>query len=592
MLKESVLSHIELLVDGERYREALENIERLRKKKLDKGKHLRIGVLESRCLEGLGEFIEAFKVAQSVYEKAKGHREQKVTAIEALLEMAAAGWKLGQPDDVLQACTEAERIREELKKDGVPSVESIKADILYHESLGWYLRNETHKAIDCVRKSLSIREALNDRLNVIKAYMRLGYVSIEIDMSQALKYQETALELNRELNHKDSIILALLCKGLVRANEGRKDEAERLLKQSKQMIDEYDIRRRTLESLFNLAFLYYSKGDFLVAAEYYKECLSLSERVGAKLFITFCSINLGEIHRARGDLDEALKCNKRAMELSQEMGRSWSYDVALANCGLIEHAKGNLEEALRLLQESLSSAEEREDGSWIAARSKLFRALYVVIVLTDLGKIEKARERVEMLRPIVEDRTEEVAHQLYKIAAAIVLKGTPLSRNRTLAREYLTEVVDGRPVNIEVSTLAHLLLCDLLVEDLGLSGDKRALDELKRRLASLVDTSVDQGSASLQAEALLLQSKVALLELDTKEADRLMTQAHLHANEKGLQIMADRIANEHKNLLSELGFWEALKSESPTLTEQTERVRINEHLGRMLQQGVWRKMLF
>ncbi|MFX1416761.1 MAG: hypothetical protein ACFFC0_08100, partial [Promethearchaeota archaeon] len=52
---ESSLTRLEELVVGERYREALHEIDMFRREKPQRGDLLRLGVLESRCFIGLGE---------------------------------------------------------------------------------------------------------------------------------------------------------------------------------------------------------------------------------------------------------------------------------------------------------------------------------------------------------------------------------------------------------------------------------------------------------------------------------------------------------------------------------------------------------
>jgi hypothetical protein len=107
-----------------------------------------------------------------------------------------------------------------------------------------------------------------------------------------------------------------------------------------------------------------------------------------------------------------------------------------------------------------------------------------------------------------------------------------------------------------------------------------------------VDAATEQGSTMLQAEALILQSRVALLELDTEEADRLLTQAHVLAKGKGLDRLTARIAGQHRMLLSELSLSEEFRTDVTPLGERAEKAGIVEQIGQMLQQGIWRKMLF
>jgi tetratricopeptide (TPR) repeat protein len=586
----SMLLRIEQLVADERYREALQRIEKLQLMP-ELGEHLRIGVLKSQCLTGLGEFSRAFQAAQGVVESGSEYRQYRRTIIDVLLEMAAAAWGLGDPAEVLSACELAERVRIDLQADEESSLESMRADILYHESLGWYLQDDVHRGIECARENLSIRERLNDRLNVVKGYIRLGYLHIEVDTDETLKHIERGLELNREVNNKESIIFALLNKGLIQTWEGNWDEAEQLLWQSMSLMKQYDIGCNFLAGLFCLAVLYMRSGDFRRAEEFYQECLSEAERVGAASYISMCSNNLGEINRARGDLDEALKGYERMIDINKRTGRIASYVVGLSNCGMIQYARGNLDEALHLLEEARSVEEERYEAG-LLTKSKGYSILYEVLVLVDKGIIKRAQQLVEELRQMAEESGNDRINQVYRSTAALLLRASALTRNRALAKDHLVEVVDGKLLDPEITTIAYLLLCDLLLEDLRLSGDTHVLDELKSCLTRLAETTVDQGSTILQAETMLLQSKVALLEFEVDKANRLLNQARSLADQKGLERLLKRIVDEHDVLLDELSIWEKLGEEKPGNVERTKQVRIHEQIGEMIQQGSWRKMLF
>jgi len=307
--------------------------------------------------------------------------------------------------------------------------------------------------------------------------------------------------------------------------------------------------------------------------------------------VAMCSDCLGDIHRIRGELDEALRCYQRSMKINKEMDRIKGYVVALGSCGLIQYARGHSDEAVRLLEKALATSKERKESGLLMKYTEL-GILYTVMVLVDRGMIERAQEHIEDLRQLVEKSGEEWHHQIYQTASALLLKSSARARNRILAKEFLAEVVDGKLIDFETTSMAFLLLCELLVEELKLSSDTGALNELIWRLTQFVETSGSQGSILLQIEAMILLARAALLDLDTEQADRLLTRAHLLAKGKGLVRLTKRIASEHKMLLGELSIWEELGDDLPTLSERAEKIRINEQIGRMMQQGIWRKMLF
>ena len=587
---ESLPTQLELLVDSERYRDALHEIEKLEKMIGNIDDRVKLGVLKSQCFMRMGDFQGALQAAQAGAEEGIRLESNKKIVIDALLWKADALLRLFQVDKAFEAFKQAEQLEQELPADDQAMLDAVRAGILYFKSIAFYYRDDVHKGIECARRSLSIRERLGDLPGIVASLMRVGYLHIEFDGLQTLEYVEKALELNKELGKKEQMIAACQFKALVEQGRGNLEEAEQLLTKGINLAREHDFPGWEQGHLFVFALMYQKKGDYLLAEEYYQKCLAISERAGSMLFVATCSNNLGEIYRAQGKLDDALARYERAMKINKEMDRLKGYVWGLGNCGMIQYARGNLDEALRLLEEALTIARERRESGLLTSYID-WGILFLVQVLVDKGMIQEARQQVEDF-PQISREEFPLADQIHRVCVAITLRTSTATRDRTLAKENLMSVVDGKHRDFEITSLAHLLLCGLLIEDLRISGEKSVLDELKERLSSFAATTAEQGSTMLQAEALILQSRVALLELDTEEADQLLTQAQVLTAQKGLDRLAEKAVADHEMLLSELSLSDELGFEKPTLSERTSKARINEKIGHMIKQGVWRKMLF
>ncbi|MFX1416531.1 MAG: tetratricopeptide repeat protein [Promethearchaeota archaeon] len=586
----ALLAQLELLVESEKYREALQKIEKLESKIEDIDHRLRVGLLKGQCFMGMGDFRSSLEAAEAAATLGIRLQGNKVNIIDALLQKAEALLRLSQVDKSFEAFEQAEQLEQGLLADDQSIIDAIRANILYFKSIAFYYRDDVHKGIECARESLSIRERLADLPGIVASLMRVGYLHIEVDGGQTLEYVEKALELNKELGKKEHMIAACQFKALVEQGRGNWEEAEQLLTKGINLAREYDFPGWERGHLLVFALMYQGKGDYLLAEEYYQKCLAISERSGSMLLVAMCSNNLGEIYRAQGKLDDALAGYERAMRINKEMDRLKGYVWNLGNCGMIQYARGNLDEALRLLEEALTIAKERRKTGLLTSYIG-WGILFLVQVLVDKGMIEEARQQVEEF-PQISRETLPRPEQIHRLCMAITLKASTAARDRTLAKEKLMSVVDGEQRDFEIISLAHLLLCELLVEDLRISGENDLLDELKERFTSFVDKTIEQGSTTLQTEAMILQSRIALLELDTREADRLLTQAQVIATQKGLERLAERVVFEHEMLLSELSISDELGREKPPPSERTSKARINEQIGHMIRQGIWRKMLF
>lgn len=589
---DSLLSSAERLVLDERYSEALHEIDRLRRNKIERGTQLRCGILESRCFSGLGDFGKAIKAAQDVVDMGSKFQEHKMDVIDGLLEMADASWGLGLPDMILETCSKAEKLRTELSTEDESLLDSIKANILFHESLGWYMKDDVHRAIECACQSLSIREGLEDVQGIVSSLLRVGYLHIEVNLDQALEYVERGLMLNKQLRCNGHVIFGYSCKACIELMRCNWDECEQLASQALTLVKKHNHRRWMLWPLFLFSNMSLVKGDFRRSLEYSQEYLAKSEKANAQLHIGIASVYMGEIFRARGDFENALKAYERSMEINRKMGRSKGYIVSMANCGMVEIAMGHPDEALMLLEESLMLAEKQEQAGLLGGFIRPYNILNIVSILVDKGLVNEAQQRVERARLISEETNALYDTQAYRIAAALVLKSSMLPRSRKIAKEYLIDVIDGSFIDYELTAMALLNLAEILVNELQMTGNQDILDALETRLDALSTLANRQDSGLLLIETLLLQSKVALLQLDAARVNRLLDQAKIFAQEKGIDRILERIANEHSILLNELGVWENLGENSPPMAKRAEKARIQEQIYDMIRQGTWRKMLF
>ena len=363
----SLLSRLELLVENEKYREGLQEIENLESNIEDMDDRMRAGVLKSQCFMRMGDFRSSLKAAEAAANAGMNLQGNKETVIDALLWKADALLRLFQVDNAFEAFEQAEQLEQELLADDQSILDAVRANILYFKSIAFYYRDDVQKGIECARESLSIRERLGDLPGIVASLMRVGYLHIEVDGFQTLEYVEKALEFNKELGKKEHMIAACQFRALVEQGRGNWEEAEQLLTKGINLAREHDFPGWEQGHLFVFALMYQKKGDHLLAEEYYQKCLALSERAGSMLFVAMCSNNLGEIYRAQGKLDDALVGYERAMKINREMDRLKGYVWGLGNCGTIQYARGNLDEALRLLKEALTIAKERRGAGLLTS---------------------------------------------------------------------------------------------------------------------------------------------------------------------------------------------------------------------------------
>lgn len=332
-------------------------------------------------------------------------------------------------------------------------------------------------------------------------------------------------------------------------------------------------------TLNNIGILYYCKGDYTKASEYYTLSLPLLEEIGNKQHIALCTNNIGLISQKQGDLDRALKYFEKALKHFEKIGNNADIALALNNLGRTYNQKGELYQAQMCLERSLELKEKIGDNSQICY------ALYsLVSVHIDNNDLNQAKYYLERLKQVdySEDKTID---QYYRLAEAMILKKSSRSTNRAEAEKLLRQISNEKSDDHEVTISALLNLCDLLIEELRISGEQEVLTVVQQLTDDLIITANKQLSHSLKAETLWLKSKISLLNLNMREATHFLNQAELIAEEKGLRRLAIKISLEHDSLINQRNKWDELTQQNAPFEERINFAGLEELLFRMIQQG-------
>ncbi|MFX1476009.1 MAG: tetratricopeptide repeat protein, partial [Promethearchaeota archaeon] len=287
--------------------------------------------------------------------------------------------------------------------------------------------------------------------------------------------------------------------------------------------------------------------------------------------------NICEIHRRKGDLNQSLECYQEVLRTHREIGNNYHIAVVLHNIGVVYWQQGKLTEARQHLEQSLELRAEIENR--IEMSDSLF---FLISVTIDQGEFSKAQQYLGQLQEIRDQEDDKTVHQRYSVAEAQLLKTSRRTRDRVRAEEILARVVDEAVGDLEVTTLALLHLCDVLLVELRTSYDAGVLGDVQKRVGQLLELAKEQRSNWLLAETYVLQARLALIELDLQEARRLHTQAQIMADEHGLHRLAMVISREHDVLLKQLGQWEGLIERQASLQERIEMARLEELVVRMI----------
>ncbi len=579
-----VLSRVEELLEKGDYRDALKLVEELLGQEgLSANDRLACSLFESRLRLKLGESERALKLAETTL---KGARKEAnlLIVVDALIVKAEISWRSGKIDEGLESLAEGEGLLKGIEKEQASEEEVRRrtGEISHHRGVIFWYTGELDQALECHQVSLAISETLDDQYGVAGALNNLGLVFwSKGDYSQAIEYYQRSLAIGEQQGNRRFIATTLNNLGNCYSLIGDFDQALEYHQRSLAIREELELWHDISSSLTNIGVIHQMRGALDKALEYYQRSLAISKEQDSKRDLALALHNLGSAYSLKGELDQALDFFQRSLTFYRELGTRHKTALTLMNIGRILRKKGSQTKALDYFQQSLTIFEDIGNESYTAI--VLFELLWIAL---DSGESSLAEKHLKRMGEISERTEGHGIKQRYRVAQALSLKASTRTRHKMKAVEILEQVVKEEVVDHSITVSAMIHLCDLLVSELKLTGEEELFSEIKSLTSRLLEIAEQQSSHSLLAETYLLQSKLALIELDMGRAKKLLEQAYAIAEGKGLQILAQAVAHERDSLDSQMQKWERIIEQKPSRQDMVDLIGLDGYLELMVQKTV------
>ncbi|MFX0083757.1 MAG: hypothetical protein ACFE94_18555 [Candidatus Hodarchaeota archaeon] len=164
-----------------------------------------------------------------------------------------------------------------------------------------------------------------------------------------------------------------------------------------------------------------------------------------------------------------------------------------------------------------------------------------------------------------------------------IIKGG--SRNRTEAETLLKQVtIEETNPYIKIQSLIYL--CEFNIEELNIFEDIEVVQEIDPLVEQLYKISEEQHMYGVLAEVKLLQAKVALIQMEFEEAQKLLTQAQRVAETYGIKLTAQKISSEHDNYLKKMNEWKKLKERDAPISERLKLAEVDSVIERLQRKDI------
>jgi hypothetical protein len=135
----------------------------------------------------------------------------------------------------------------------------------------------------------------------------------------------------------------------------------------------------------------------------------------------------------------------------------------------------------------------------------------------------------------------------------------------------------------DMKMLSLVNLCDLYLEDLSFSNDLEVLEDINPLIKQMTKLADEKHSVIYLAETKLLQAKLALIQLKTTEAEKLLVEAQRIAETHEFDLLAIKISTEHDTLLTQLDVWNDFKEKDAPVSERVKLASLDGIIDRLQQ---------
>jgi tetratricopeptide (TPR) repeat protein len=498
--------------------------------------------------------------------------------IDSLFAQVTALFNLGEVDKSIKALNEAKLVLS--KSRGVETSEKKRRKALNQFYTGRVLRKqgELKRAIKDLEKSLPVMEEIGYPYEYASILNELGIIhGMKGDYDAALNYSKKSLSIFEELKNSLFIVKILNNIGQTLWQKGDLDKALENYLRAQELSEQIGRKLISAVLLLNIGLISNDRGELDSALNYFNKSLLVFKELKRDNEAAICYNNLGRIFQVKGELDLALKHYKQSLSIFETIGNKHEIAACDNNIGMVYQLKGDYMEAAAYLAKTLVIQEEIGNPRDIAKTLQNLIENYI-----HAGAKESAEHYLSQLKETSEIGQNKIIEQEYKLCLALVLKMSGRVVQRAEAQNILTEIANSEILNHEVTVDAMLNLFELLLFELRTTGNQDVLAEVKDLSQKLLSIAKSQESFARLAEVYHLQSKLALLELDVKQSQYLLTQAQLIAETKGLYRLAQSISNEFDSLLNDLSKWDDYIDRNASISERYELAELENMMGAIL----------
>lgn len=233
---------------------------------------------------------------------------------------------------------------------------------------------QLHK-IDSLKNLIDNAKHDTSKINALEAWDNIIYVSNpsldkklneDIIKLSEINLRKENLSDGEQKKFKKSLALAQNSLGIVFYNKGEYSKALDYYSKSLKLRKEIGDKKGLAATLNNMAIIYQDQAEYSKAIEHYTHSLSINEEIGDKMGEANCLGNIGRVFLEQNEPMKAIGYQTRSLKIRKTIDDKRGIAIAYNNLAVINSNMGIHYKAIEFLEQSLKLSEEIGDEKKIA----------------------------------------------------------------------------------------------------------------------------------------------------------------------------------------------------------------------------------
>jgi tetratricopeptide (TPR) repeat protein len=318
--KPKELSEIHQLRHEGKFNDAIQKLIILEKKEeLTTQEKLSCHLVMGSILFSMGNYNQAYEFAEQAFQESQNLKEI-LLLIDAYILKSLLLFVKSHADEALDQISKYEELLKTASDLSVVELKKRECSLAFVKSNIYMSKGESKKAKKNILYGHKLAKEIDDREEICASYGLLTafHVEHDVDLNNALEYNEKSLNLAKKISYKPFISMGLLRFGVIYETKGELDLALKYFEQSLKLAREMDQKLVITASLNGLGRVYQEKSEFDQALKFCEECLEFKEEMGhrqGKFGILDTILYLCFI---KNDLEKANYYFKKMIQIKQE----------------------------------------------------------------------------------------------------------------------------------------------------------------------------------------------------------------------------------------------------------------------------------